>query len=43
MDMGLNFHHIEAQASQDGMSFLHRAVRSRNAGMVRLLLLFAVI
>lgn len=35
MDLGLKYHDIEAQASTDGMSFLHRAVRSRNAGMVR--------
>mmetsp|Transcript_23062 Transcript_23062/g.63691 ORF Transcript_23062/g.63691 Transcript_23062/m.63691 type:complete len:998 (+) Transcript_23062:198-3191(+) len=34
MDLGLNLQEIEAKAFQDGFTFLHRAVRSRNAGMV---------
>jgi histone acetyltransferase (RNA polymerase elongator complex component) len=34
MDLGLSYQDIETQASHDGMSFLHCAVRSRNAGMV---------
>lgn len=34
MDLGMQYYDIEAKASLDGMTFLHRAVRSRNASMV---------
>jgi len=34
MDLGLSIQDVETQAAQDGFTFLHRAVRSRNAGMV---------